>query len=239
MADFRRFFVEKIEKQVILSGEEFVHAVSVLRIKEGERIILLDNTDYEYTATVTAIDKKSLTAEVIDKIKSDKESKNRILLICGFLKGDKTELVVQKAAELGVLEIIVFESEHSSAYLSDKKVERLCKVAREAAKQCGRSRAPLVTAAVDFADALKKGEGYKNKLFACEFAEKSDMDLKSLSGDTAIVIGSEGGFTKGEFDLARDTGYSGITLGKRILRAETAAIAVCSVIAFLNGDLSR
>jgi len=237
MSGLKRFFTDKIEDVTTLSGEEFLHAVNVLRIRQGDFITLLDNTDFEYEAEVAEVGKKSLSAKVVSKKKSETESKNKIKLICGFLKGDKTEYAVQKAVELGVYEITVFESEFSSAYLSPSKVERLSKVSKEAAKQCGRSRYPLVTAKNSLAEALVDGAGYANKLFACEFAHTSDIDLKTIKGDTAVVIGSEGGFSEKEFEAAKGLGYKGITLGKRILRADTASIVMCGLISFINGEL--
>jgi 16S rRNA (uracil1498-N3)-methyltransferase len=239
MSGLKRFFTDNIEEITTLTGEEFLHAVNVLRVKTGDNITLLNNTDYEYTAEVISIERKSLSCKIIKKEYCQLENKNKVKLICGYLKGDKTEFVVQKAVELGVLEIVVFESQFSSAYLSDNKVERLNKVSREAAKQCGRSKYPVVTYKKDFKLALNEGIDYKNKLFACEFTESSDIDLKSVKGDTAIVIGSEGGFSKEEFETAKSLGYFGITLGKRILRADTASITMCSIIAFLNGDLDK
>jgi len=238
MSGLKRFFTDNIE-DTSLYGEEFLHAVNVLRIKTGENIIILDNSDYEYTAEVICIEKKSLDFKIINKEFCPLENKNKIKLICGYLKGDKTEFVVQKAVELGVSEIVVFESKFSSAYLSENKVERLNKVSREAAKQCGRSKYPVVTYKKEFKEALNTGLNYKNKLFACEFTESSDIDLSTVRGDTAVVVGSEGGFSNEEFETARTLGYLGITLGKRILRADTASITMCSILAFLNGDLNK
>jgi 16S rRNA (uracil1498-N3)-methyltransferase len=101
-----------------------------------------------------------------------------------------------------------------------------------------RSIAPQVTYFDKFEDALVSATDYKNKLFACEFATDSDVDMNTLSGSTAIVVGSEGGFSQEEFDLARSKySFSGISLGKRILRAETAAITMCSIVAFALGEL--
>jgi 16S rRNA (uracil1498-N3)-methyltransferase len=121
--------------------------------------------------------------------------------------------------------------------MNDNKLDRLNKVAHEASKQCLRSISPIVTYCGTLAEALEKGKDNKNKLFACEFAKKSDINIKNISGDTSIVVGSEGGFSEKEFTLAKNMGYSGITLGKRILRAETAAIALTAVIMFAIGEL--
>ena len=237
MSDLRRFFVSEVSDELMIDGEEFRHAVSVLRIKENEQIIVCDNSGYEYIGTVTAINKKDMCVSITDKRMSDTETKNSVTLIAGYLKGDKTELVVQKATELGVKKIVVFDSEFSSAYINDNKLTRLNRVSVEAAKQCGRAIAPSVTYADTFEKALMHGENAENKLFACEFATKNEVDFHSLKGDTAIVVGSEGGFSVKESELAKEMGYKTVYLGKRILRAETASIALCGIIMHSLGEL--
>ncbi len=167
----------------------------------------------------------------------EREPRAEIYLLCGALKGDKTELVVQKATELGASKIGVFNSEYCSAYMNENKLERLNKVAREAAKQCLRSRAPSVEYFDDFTTAMKSAEGFDCKLFACEFLGRSDGDMAQISGSAALVVGSEGGFTEDELGIAQSLGFAGISLGKRILRAETAAIAMCALAAFALGEL--
>ena len=230
MSDYRRFFVDKIDDVITIDGEEFRHAVNVLRIKEGESIILLDNSGYEYTSVVEKINKKDLTAKVVSKALSENEPKTKVALITGYLKGDKTELVVQKAVELGISQIIVFNSKFCSAYMNDNKLARLNKVAVESAKQCKRAVVPKVDYVDNVNDALKSCESYDNKLFACEFATHTEVDFNTLQGSTAIVVGSEGGFSQEEFDLSKEYGYQTIYLGKRILRAETACIGLCAII---------
>lgn len=242
MSTPRRFFLDNInypqETNATIEGEEFVHAKTVLRVENGTEIVLLDNSGKEYSAIVDGVGKRCLTAHITGVIDGDKEPNIKICLLCGALKGDKTELVVQKATELGVSEIVVFNSEYCSAFMSSNKIERLNKVSREATKQCLRSVAPPVKYFDKFEDALAYASEYKNKLFACEFACKSDVDISAISGDTAIVVGSEGGFSRSEFDLAKDKySFSGVTLGKRILRAETAAIAMLATTAFVLGEL--
>ena len=241
MSTPRRFFVDNISypevTEVVLDGDEFVHAKTVLRVTEGSEITLLDGSGKEYAAIVAKIGKRELTAHITGACVGDKEPKTDICLLCGALKGDKTELVVQKAVELGVSEIIVFNSRYCSAYMNEGKTERLNRVSREAAKQCLRSRAPEVIYCDDFAAALDMCKGFENKLFFCEFATSSDCDISKLSGSVALVVGSEGGFSEEEFDLARSKGFYGMTLGKRILRAETAAVAACTLAAFASGEL--
>ncbi len=241
MSTPKRFFVEKLnypqDTEIYIEGEEFTHAKTVLRVEEGAEITLLDGSGKEYSAIVSKIEKHRLLAHITGVNCGDKEPKTEIYLLCGALKGDKTELIVQKATELGVSRIGVFSSEYCSAFMNDNKIERLKKVAREAAKQCLRSRAPEIEYFDNLKSALQSAESYNNKLFACEFLNCSRGDMSHLSGSTALVVGSEGGFSEREFALAEELGFAGISLGKRILRAETAAITMCALAAFALGEL--
>jgi 16S rRNA (uracil1498-N3)-methyltransferase len=241
MSGRKRFFVEKIDYpetlEVELGGEEFVHAKTVQRVEEGSEIILLDGSGKEYSAIVATIGKRSLLAHITGAIEGSREPETPIYLLCGALKGDKTELVVQKACELGASKIGIFNSKYCAAFMNDNKIERLNKVSREAAKQCMRSKAPEVVYFNDLKSALLSADDYKDKFFACEFAKDSQRELSTISGACALVVGSEGGFCEEEATLAEECGFSLITLGKRILRAETAAIAVMSVAAYYLGEL--
>ena len=238
MSSLKRFFVENIDEQTLLQGEEFEHAKNVLRLGVGDEVILLDNSGVEYTAVIAEVSKKQMLLNVIGKAIGDKEAAVDVALLFGYLKNaDKNEFIVQKAVELGVKKIIAFSSEFSSAYMNANKLERLNKVAKEAAKQCLRATAPEVVYYDTLEKALLSAEAYENKIFACEFATESKCDLEKLKGSTAIVIGSEGGFSRAEEEKANALGYASVTLGKRILRAETAAVALTSVVMFALGEL--
>lgn len=237
MSGRKRFFVEDIASgTAVLEGEEFSHAL-VQRVEVGTEIILLDGSGREYSAIVARLDKHSLTAHIVREYEGGCEPATEIYLLCGALKGDKTELVVQKACELGVSRVGIFSSAYCSAYMNANKIERLKRVAREAAKQCMRSRAPEILYFDGLTEALSSAQSFKNKLFACEFADRSQADLSALCGPTALVVGSEGGFSEEEAKSASELGFSLITLGKRILRAETAAVALTAVAAFSLGEL--
>ena len=240
MSALKRFFVDKIRETATLSGEEFEHAKNVLRLGVGDEVILLDNSGKEYTCIVSTVEKKSMLLNVLGVCEGDKEAKTPVALVFGYLKNaDKNEFIVQKAVELGVKEIIAFSSEYSSAYMNENKLERLNKVSKESAKQCLRSYAPSVRYAKTLKEALECVSEYENKLFACEFATQSKADLTALCGSTAIVVGSEGGFSKGAEKMASELGFASVTLGKRILRAETACIAVTSIVSFSLGELGE
>ncbi|MBQ8375213.1 MAG: 16S rRNA (uracil(1498)-N(3))-methyltransferase [Clostridia bacterium] len=238
MSALKRFFVDTVAEIAVLSGEEFEHAKNVLRLSVGDEVILLDNSGVEYTAVISACEKRQMTLNVIGQSLGDKEAKEEVALLFGYLKNaDKNEFIVQKAVELGVKRIIAFSSEYSSAYMNENKLERLNKVSKEAAKQCMRSVAPTVEYCETLEKALSLAAGYENKLFACEFAAQSKANIAALKGSTAIVIGSEGGFSREEETLASALGFASVTLGKRILRAETAAVALTALVMFSLGEL--
>ncbi len=238
MSALKRFFVDSVSATTELSGEEFEHAKNVLRLAVGDEVILLDNSGKEYTAVIAQVEKKRMLLNVVREEIGEREAQTEVCLLFGYLKNaDKNEFIVQKAVELGVRRIGVFTSEYSSAYMNENKLERLNKVAKESAKQCLRATAPKVVYFNGLQAALDSAKDCKNKLFACEFATESKQDISALSGSTAIVIGSEGGFSRSEEELAAGLGYASVTLGKRILRAETAAVALTSVVMFALGEL--
>lgn len=237
MAAPKRFFIGHIAEEVTLSGEEFRHAKNVLRLTVGDEVTLLDGSGKEYSAIVEKAGKGSLLLHVTGERPSDREPKREYCIFIGALKGDKTELVVQKAVELGASRVVVFSSRYSSAYMNENKLERLNRVSHEAAKQCLRTVAPPVEYCDSFPAALEAAKKYDTKLFACEFLKENDGTMSEINGSCAVMVGSEGGFCEEEFALAKAAGFRGITLGRRILRAETAAIACLAVVAHRMGEL--
>ena len=240
MATLKRFFVDNIGEACVLAGEEFEHAKNVLRLGVGDEVELLDNSGKKYIAVICAVEKRQMTLNVLSVAEGDKEAATPVALAFGYLKNaDKNEFIVQKAVELGAKKLVAFSSAFSSAYMSDNKLDRLNKVSKESAKQCLRDVYPVVEYAPTLEEALDSLQGYDNKLFACEFAQNSEVDLSALQGSTAIVVGSEGGFSREEAEMASAKGFALVSLGKRILRAETAAVALTSVVMFSLGELGE
>ncbi len=237
MAAPKRFFVEEIADEVVFSPEESRHARNILRLSEGDEVTLFDGSGKEYSAVVTRADRQGIAVHVVRESVSDREPKTDVFLLVGALKGDKTELVVQKATELGASRIGVFSSRFCAAYMNENKLERLRRVAREAAKQCLRAGVPQVDYFPALEEALAAGAAYRDKLFACEFLERSERSVADMGASVCAVVGSEGGFSAEEYALAQSMGYAGISLGKRILRAETAAVALLAVIMHAVGEL--
>ena len=230
MAAPKRFFAQNISEEMTLSEEEGRHAKNVLRLAEGDEVTLFDGSGKEYSAVVTRADRQGITVHVVRENVSDREPRTWVFLLIGALKGDKTELVVQKATELGVSRIGVFSSRYCSAYMNENKLERPNRVAREAAKQCLRAPVPRVEYYETLEEALRAGSECVTRLFACEFLDETKKDLIDTGATVCAVVGSEGGFAEEEYALAQRLGYCGVSLGKRILRAETAAIALLSVV---------
>ncbi len=141
MAAPKRFFIDSVTAETVLLGEEFRHAKSVLRLVEGDEVTLLDGSGKEYSAVISKVEKARMILHVVSEQVCDRDPIANTYLLIGALKGDKTELVVQKATELGVQRIGVFSSRFCSAYMNENKVERINKVAHKAAKQCLRDRA--------------------------------------------------------------------------------------------------
>ena len=237
MAAPKRFFVEQIADDMTLSAEESRHVKNVLRLTEGDEVTLFDGSGREYSAVVDHVARDAVNVHVVREAVSDREPDISVTLLVGALKGDKTELVVQKATELGVMRIGVFSSRYCAAYMNENKLERLRRVAREAAKQCLRATVPEVVYYETLEEALRAGEGCRHKLFACEFLPAGGEGHGVLQESVCAVVGSEGGFSEEEYKAARQLGYTGISLGRRILRAETAAIALTSVIMYAAGEL--
>lgn len=221
----------------MLPEQEARHARNVLRLSEGDEVTLFDGSGREYSAVVTRADRQGISVHVVREDISDREPKTWVFLLIGALKGDKTELVVQKATELGVMRIGVFSSRYCSAYMNENKLERLRRVAREAAKQCLRASVPRVEYYETLEDALRAGSECVTRLFACEFITETESDIIDTGATVCAVVGSEGGFSEEEYALAQRLGYCGVSLGKRILRAETAAVALLAVIMHEAGEL--
>ena len=238
-----RIFLTKsslLEHPVIIADEKAHYLFSVLRCKPGDRIIVTDENGCSYAAQILAASKKMVTIEVAGDYKMNTESDLDIFLIQGLLKGEKMDIVIQKATELGVTAIIPVITERSQLR-ETRKHPRWKKIAEEASRQSGRTRVPEIFENYSFKDifntpGLTSGKGI---IFWEQGGEKLSDVINKLSHADKIVllIGPEGGFSEKEALLASEKGFLTATLGSRILRAETASIAAVSVIQFALGDL--
>ncbi|MFA6867121.1 MAG: RsmE family RNA methyltransferase [Clostridia bacterium] len=227
--DLKRFFVfeDILGSDIILKGNEFYHAIKVTRHKVGYKLIISDNKDKDYYCTITKINSDNLIAH-IDEIKlNDKELRKDILLFIGINKEIDTS--VQKAVELGVNRIYPIITKHGNENSINK--ERLQRIILESAKQCGRSKLPTLNDVIDFTAAINVAKDTKAFLFY-EFEE--DRKVSSVSQITedmvSVIIGSEGGFSLEEIAMCRENNIETYTLGKRILRVNTALVSALTLV---------
>lgn len=236
-----RFFVTKDainEGVATISGSDVYHIGRSLRMAVGDEIYVSDGEGKEYLARLTRIRDEECLAEIIEE-KDSTEPNMNITLYMAYPKGDKLETVIQKAVELGATRIVPFESSRCIKRPKADKIarqsERLSKIAEEAAKQCGRCIVPEVSLPLSYSAMLKDAASAELKLICYE--KESDLSIKALLSEKkpesiAVIVGCEGGFSPEEIEEATSSGCHSVTLGKRILRCETAPSAVLSMILY-------
>ena len=235
----RRFFTDKINKpEMLIDGNEYKHVSEVLRAKVGENIIMCNGDGTDYVFQIKNIGKKDILLSYVSENKNETETNLDLTVFFALLKGDKSEFVVTKLTELGIKHIVPFISEYTVK--TGEKTDRLERAAIEACKQCGRAVLPKIGKVIKFEEISKLSVNYDKMLFAYENAYVSGERIKNIiSGkeqSIALVIGAEGGFSESESKLMLDNNIPAVTLGKRILRAETASIAASAVILSLCGE---
>lgn len=239
-----RFFVnpEQIEEHHIhISGSDVNHIKNVLRMKIEEQIVVSDGENKEYTCYIESMDSEEVLAHIMYVQQTGLELPGKIFLFQGLPKNDKMELIIQKAVELGAYEIIPVATERAVVRLDEKKakkkLERWQQIAESAAKQSRRMRIPRVHTVCSFREALDYAQQCEVRLIPYELAEGM-AETKRLIGEIktgqsiAVFIGPEGGFSETEIEKAMEQGLVPITLGKRILRTETAGLAILSILMY-------
>jgi len=230
-----------------IAGEKARYLINVLRCQAGDEIIVFDGKGSSYNAEITSITNKELFARVNRVIPYEAESKLDIILIQGVLKGEKMDLVIQKTTELGVNEILPVTTERSQLR-ETRKGPRWRKIAEDASRQCGRTHVPKIHDLIPFQEIFAPLSHYAQYLRRSRgllFWEEEGMNLTEsrdalgVSRSLMISIGPEGGFTKEEAHIAQSSGFLPVSLGNRILRAETAAIAATALVQYVWGDLDK
>jgi len=248
----RQFFInpENITgSTAVLTGSEARHIATVLRLSIGTAIMLFDGSGTYYEAVLNKITPSRIETKIISIIPfidTGEDLQPALHLALGLLKGKKTDFVIQKTTELGITGLHPFHSRYCVVKDHTKnRLQRWQKIALEACKQCNRPKPPAINPTQNFTDMLSaSGEAdYDIKLIFWEnkMGQKTIREIFSPSKKIAsvmILIGPEGGFSNGEVRQAIDAGYEPVTMGSRILRAETAAIAAVSIIQHELGNLS-
>ena len=238
-----RFFVSREnigEGSIALSPDDIQH-MRVLRIGSGETFTVCDGEGTDYLCRFT----QQGVAAVLETFPSEGEPSVECKIYAAFPKGDKTEEITQKAVQLGVSEVIMFPSSRCvskpDTKALDKKLSRWQKISEEAAKQSGRGRIPEVRAFLSFAAAVEEAVAAQMPLFLYEDEQRlrlgAALDKTPDFKTAAVVTGPEGGFDPHEVEYARTQGMHIVTLGKRILRCETAPIAALTAAMFFSGNL--
>ena len=234
-------------------GTDVNHIKNVLRKSEGENILLCDSKGVEYMCVISEITQERIAAKVIAVNDVSSEPSVPVFLLQGVPKGDKMELIVQKCVELGISGIVPVVTEHTvvkfgSTADREKKQVRWQRISLEAAKQCGRGVVPPVFVPADFDAALTLAEQgmLKDCLKIVPYENEQDVSLRDVLTEKkaelscykgiCIFIGPEGGFSKKEIVRAVDAGFITVSLGKRILRTETAGLATVAAIRYEFGD---
>lgn len=233
--DLKRFYGSKVGDKIILLDRECFHCVKVTRHKKGYSLICCTGDGLDYYSTIEDITNDTVVCS-IDKTEANlSEPKSRIILCQALCK--EFDFVVQKAVELGVTDIVPFMSERCN--VKKYSLERTENIVLDAAKQCGRAVLPIIHPITDFDGILDSFENITNKIFCYELERKKSINSAVVNSkeNSVIVIGSEGGFSEKEVELAKVKGFQITTLGRRILRVETASI--CAITLLLNaiGDL--
>lgn len=239
-----RFFVESEqikEDKVQIIGSDVNHIRNVLRMRVGEEITISDGQETEYYCIIEQLEEKQITAKIERMEKSARELPVRITLFQGIPKADKLELIIQKAVELGVAEIVPVAMKRSIAKIepkkAEKKIERFQAIALSAAKQAKRSLIPKVLPPMNWKEAAAYGKTMSKCLVPYEDARGIEYTRKVMQGlhdikSLGIFIGPEGGFDDDEIEQAKEAGFEIITLGSRILRTETAGMTLLSILMF-------
>ena len=225
----KRFFVESpiAPGSLTIEGSEAHHLNSVMRVKQGDQIVLFDGSGSEFKATIVDSDRKQVRVEVTGEQALDRELSTRIEIAAALPKGDRQRFLIEKLTEIGVSEFIPLVAERSVVKPDDKSVKRLERMVIEASKQCERNVLMKIANVRNCLEYFVNADEKSQRLIAMLEVEASPLEVPR-DRPLACAIGPEGGFTETEFKAAIDAGWTGINLGKRTLRAETAAIAVAS-----------
>ena len=238
------FFVrpEQISgKEAYIEGPDWNHAANVLRVRPGEQVLLSVGEDWNYLCTVREVDRagQRILLSVLEENRDVRELPVKISLYQGLPKSDKMELIIQKAVELGAARVVPVETARCVVKLDRKKAEakraRWQAISESAAKQSGRSVIPEIAMPMKYAAALKEAADSDIRLIPYENAEGMVRTRKILESvqpgqKIAVFIGPEGGFEEAEIRQAEEAGFEAVTLGKRILRTETAGFVVLSLL---------
>ncbi|MBE7037935.1 MAG: 16S rRNA (uracil(1498)-N(3))-methyltransferase [Ruminococcaceae bacterium] len=239
-----RFYTDKIDcenNKACIVGDDVKHIKKVLRLNSGDEVVVCDYKNKDYICKISAFLENEVQLDIIEIKDNFSEPPIDVTIYQSLPKSDKMELIIQKCVEIGVKKFVPVASKRSVVKLNDdkKKIIRWQRIADEAAKQCGRGIKVEVNDVLSFKEAIKSVDDDTLKLIPYE--NEKELSIKTVLKESkhkkiAVFIGPEGGFSDEEIDFALANGFSAVTLGPRILRCETAPIAVATVCMYEKGD---
>lgn len=241
----RRFFIDDLlTDDMVIGGNEAHHMQNVLRLSAGDQVIIVATDGQAGIANIVSLGQRQITLKLLERLTENQEAPVEIVLVQGLPKSDKMDYIVQKAVELGVSAIIPLAADESVVKYDQNKQQarqaRWQKIAVEAAKQCRRNRVPTVDTVQNLRQFLSS-VGSDTQIIML-YEGQTPVGIKQAltaykSRRYVLIIGPEGGFSADEVALAQEKGAQLVTMGPRILRTETAAVAAVTVVMYHHGDL--
>lgn len=242
-----KFFCNTVhpgQNSITISGSDAVHISGSLRMSPGNNVTVCDGNGIDYLCQITEIYPDSVTLKIMETVNNTAEPSVAVNVFFALPKGDKAEFIIQKSIELGVNSLTPFVSEHCisrpNADSLEKKRQRYQKIAEEAAKQCGRGIVPQVFPIISFKEAVLNAA--KDELSMVLYEAEREFSLKNVlersnAASISVMSGPEGGFSPEEISFAAKNSVMSVSLGKRILRCETAPVAALCAIMYHSGNL--
>lgn len=239
----RKFFVDinsiSDNEIFITDAKDVRHIVRVLRLKQGDKIVISTSDEWEYMCEISSLDLDKVVGKIIDKQKNSTESNLKVTLFQGIPKAGKMDDTVRKVTELGISE--VYPIFMSRTVVADKgnfsnKIKRLKKISQEASKQCKRGQIPEIHDSLDFSEMIERLEEFDLNIFLYEGEKNTTLkqvlkDVKEEVKTVSMIIGPEGGFSDDEAEILKTKGKSA-SLGKTVLRTETAGVVALSMLMY-------
>lgn len=242
-----RFFIPQLySEEMYIEGVDARHISKVLRMQPREKLQIVSDDGVSAVAEIASIDRERVYVRCLEKLAESHEPQVKLVLAQGLTKGEKMDFIVQKAVEMGAYSVVPVAMEHSVVRLEGakaaKKVERWQKIAESSAKQSKRDIIPLVQPVQSMAQMLADNN-FQTKIIAYECEDKISLKAALQAAEAGgiqkllLIIGPEGGISEHELELAKAAGAVPVSLGRRILRAETAGLVAISAIFYETGDL--
>ncbi|MCH2359538.1 MAG: 16S rRNA (uracil(1498)-N(3))-methyltransferase [Pirellulales bacterium] len=240
----RRYFLEtrmEPDSEVAeLTGQEAQHLAKVMRAQPGDQVELFDGSGFQFAATVSEVTRHSVNLRIQSREQVSREANRRVTIAVSLPKGDRQKWLVEKLCEVGVTTIIPLKTERSVAQPTDKALTRLRRCVIEASKQCGRNTLMEIESPQSLGELIEQTNHEVVRFIAHPYssedtaASNSDITAINTNGSVIAAIGPEGGFSEDEVDSAVQSGFKPLSIGSRILRIETASIAISSLFIYTS-----